>query len=129
MPDEKKTTEEQLKPLLEKTATGYGAGIEDRFWRVRLEVDGMKHQIIQHISAHQEQMGRDIAGAIERVVDNFPFEQVVEAVAAGVIREEVERTFKRVVQDVLHSKEVRVQMSKAIQDNVTESLKEWVKYR
>lgn len=126
------------------------ARFEDPRFGVRIEVQGMKHQIMQYIQAHYTSLGKDIAEVLNQMVEEFPVQKVVRETADRVIKEEIQRSvaeavqhavrealqeeegqeiiggFTRAIREALNTKAVRKITVEAVKAKTAEMLKRWV---
>ncbi len=68
------------------------------FPRVRIELEGMKHQILHAFASHNDEVERAIEQQLTTVIEHFPFEQTVKdlsrEVISSAIKEALEYYFK-----------------------------------
>lgn len=66
--------------------------------RIRIELEGVKHQIVHHFSSYNDEVEKAIEGQLETAIRNFPFEETVlqlsRAVISDAIKDALEFYFK-----------------------------------
>lgn len=77
---------------------------------IRVEVEGIKHQLVHYLGQFQEQWTKMATEAVDKAMNGFDFERVAyeEAVRQldGVVRDEVKKAAARVVADMIEAKMV-----------------------
>lgn len=66
--------------------------------RIRIELDGMKYQIIHAFQSHNQEIEDAVERNLQSAIDNFPFEGTIQELSreiiAGAIKEALECYFK-----------------------------------
>lgn len=64
------------------------------FPKIRLEIDGMKYQIVHAISQHNDELEAALDDAIDRAIASYPFESEIMSMAKDAINESIKRSIQ-----------------------------------
>lgn len=62
--------------------------------RVRVELEGMKFQIIHAFSSHNDDIEKLVEKEISKAIENYPFEEEVSRLANEILTKAIEETLK-----------------------------------
>lgn len=89
--------------------------------RLELNVEAMKHTIVQHISEHQAGIEEEVDAAIRKAMASFSLTDQVERVVARHMQDGIEQLVSRTISDLFSDEQVRTAMRSAIVKRLVES--------
>lgn len=63
--------------------------------RVRIEIEGMKHQVLHAFESYNRDVERMIKEKLENAIANYPFEAEIEKISEEVISEAIQSALER----------------------------------
>ena len=91
--------------------------------RIRLEVEGMRHQVIHAFGAHQDEMKEIVEDRLTSVLDNWRIDNEVDDAISAELARTVKGIIEEEVKALLGSNEVRDALQVAVAASLTEALK------
>ena len=91
---------------------------------LRMTVEGMRHDIVQHLSQHRVDMSEQIEEAIGEVIGNFDFKAAVKAEAAKVLNKMVSDTVTGVIDSMKYDRNAQRAIGTAIAKHLNEHLED-----
>lgn len=95
--------------------------VDTGLYRIRLELEGMKHAIVTAISAHESQVREEVEAQVKRVIDTVDWMTIINDAVEHEIRSAVKDGVRRALK---HAMEYDGQVQEILKDAVSRGLVE-----
>lgn len=89
------------------------------FPMIRLEVEGMRHQIVHAFSQHCETMKQQVEEATKAAIDQFDFPSEVARIADGLLRDAIRSALKDAFNKLSWNEAMRAALVKTLLDELS----------